>query len=185
MKKISFLLVFAILFSCKKDSKSEVKQDSNIEETTPKMKVVENFTLTLKGIVEKDDKFQMFYFETDKDPVSEKKSVWAKVTPSKEEQEIKFVLPKDVYPMNVRIDLGVNNKQENITINECVLQYKKYDYKINGKELVKYFTLNQCVKMVSDSINYNLMPMKVGEVKKYDPYIVGNKLFENILIEEL
>ena len=183
-----FLICFA--FSCK-DSKNVSKQDLELKTepgVTPLKKdnlSVEKFTLIIKGIITKEDNFQVFYIESEADSHTEQKSVWVKVSPSDYKQEIKFELPEGVYPKNLRIDLGNNKKQESITINELILKYKKYDFKIKGSDLLKYFKYNDEIKMLSDSLTFKFIPILYNGVEKYDPYMVGNKGLENLLLEEL
>ncbi|WP_146109720.1 hypothetical protein [Jejuia pallidilutea] len=183
MKKIIMIAIMflCVLTSCK--NRENKTPEDNVE--TKEVLSVDKFTVVLRGIITKDDNFQVFYTEYEGDVHTEAKSVVAKVFPSDDEQDITFELPKKVYPMNLRIDLGNNIKQESITINELIFKYKKGDYRINSKELNKYFTFNKGIEMLSDSITFKLKPISYQGIEKHDPYMVGNKSFIDMLTVEL
>src|SRR6478672_3160052 len=126
--KARFLIVLivatALFTSCKNDKTEEDKAAS----TDTKFKVV------LSATVKKSDNFQLFYSEGKIDePFNEENSMWVDVkADSTKVQDIEFTLPDNVIPSYLRIDLGLNDKQKDIIINNFKMSYNGKSFEARG-----------------------------------------------------
>ena len=165
MKKyIVFVFAFiALLVSCKNNN------DANKEavQKAPKVKekVSKEFRVSIKGKFSKEDSFQLYYIEDESETYSEKKSIWAKVDPSDASQEVTFVIPNEIYPNNIRLDLGINKEQVSIDIEEIKLSYKKNQLVILGSEVKDYFALNRHMKQEDVSNTFELVTVDTDGVE--------------------
>lgn len=184
--KMSLLLCCIMFFSvgCKQKADQEPLEptEENIIQNSESKKV---FSLTLEAVVKKEDVFSLFYTQYEGENFSGEQMINTKVYPSDQAQEIKFELPEEDYPLNIRVDFGSNPSQESIIITEFDLKYYNSSYKIKGSELYKYFNFNEGVEMLSDSLTFKLKSFKNESVEKYDPYIVGNDRCINLLQQDI
>lgn len=182
-----FVFIATILFmtSCKEGTDKN-KQDASNPSSNNSIKVISSegdshFYLTLRSKFNKWDKVHMYYRESEYDDYSGERKIEVVVEPNGNFQDIKFELKKDIYPYNIRIDLGENIEQSNVIIEECVLSYGKYNYSIKGKDLNKYFHFNQGVEITSDSSTFLLKTFKRNNNNIYDPFIRGKLKLSDIL----
>ena len=185
MKKyIVFVVAFIALFvSCK--NKNESNKGTVQEVLKVKEKVSKDFIVSIKGKFEKEDSFQLYFIEEGSEPYSEKKSVWAKVDPSKDSQEVTFVIPNEIYPHNIRLDLGINSQQNTIDIEEITLNYKKNQLVVLGSEVKDYFALNKHMKQEGMSNTFELITVSLDGKEIYDPCMFGGSKLSNYIFEEL
>lgn len=179
-------LIVLVLFSCTGEKK--IKNNTNeVEQEKEKLEVIikEKFTVILRGIILKEDLFQVHYLNSGGEAYDGQKSISVSVKSSPDEQDIEFELPKGVYPHNLRIDIGDNKNQEEIRINEIIFLFEKYNFKIKGKEILKYFKPSPFIQVSNDSITYYTKELNFNNVLKYDPYLAGLKDLEEALLSEL
>jgi hypothetical protein len=127
----------------------------------------------------------MYYRLYESDQYSGAEKITKEVIPNGNFQEIKFELKEQVYPYNIRLDLGENKEQPPVLIEECVLHYGNETFKIEGKDLNKYFHFNKGIEVNSDSTTFTLKTFKRGDVDIYDPFIRGNLKLNNVLETKL
>lgn len=146
MKKIILLLLFTSLFSCKNETKNEENLVTAEKEVFDKtlMRVV------FKIIAEKDDKACLFYTEDGTINFEDKKSIWADVKGSKNQQELVFTLPKDVLPTQLRIDLGrgVNPEQTYYDIKGFRIEYLDKKFEVDNTNVFNYFYANKDINII-------------------------------------
>ncbi|WP_179337516.1 hypothetical protein [Winogradskyella ludwigii] len=174
MKRALIYLLFAgtlFLFasSCGEEKKEKITGPIIIEDK-------DLFSLKLTAIVKEDDSFDVFYVQNENEKFTGKQIITTKVTGSDLEQDIYFKLPEGDYPYNLRLDLGVNKNQIDVTIIDLTMQYSDDKYKIIGKDLYKHFNFQDVLQMSPDSTKY-----KVSLKDKHDPFITGNDGFKVIL----
>ena len=159
---VAFFLI-NVLSGCKNNSAKE-----NVE-AEKKEAVVENqFKVTLTATVKKDDNFQLYYNETTfETPYKEENAIWVEVKGSETPQEITFSLPVDVIPNYLRLDIGINDKQDPITINNFKIDYLKKQFNVNGASFFDYFTISDCIE-VNDKPNGLIKTFK-NKSNIYDP----------------
>lgn len=155
---IPALFLVTILFSCKEDKKEEVK--------TEKEKVT--FDVSLNMIVKQDDNFQIFYTDEATPNFDEIKSMWLPVKGSENAQDIVFHLPEDVIPLNVRVDLGNNEKQLPMKLNNFKMKYLDKVYELKDTLILTNFVIGEQLKY--DKATSTLTPNK-GTAKIYDPLL--------------
>ena len=98
----------------------------------------ENFTVTIEGVFGKNDKLQVFYLTKDSE-WNDENSVVMPVYASSEMQKIEVVLPEKVSPINIRVDVGENKFQSNITIKNISVLYKTKTIDGNNGNFTDYF----------------------------------------------
>lgn len=177
--KFLLILVLLIFIGCK-ESKSENTNDVKVKSEVNQTKK-ETFIVTLKGVFEKDDTFGLFYTENETEKFSADQLVTTKFSAQKGIQDIVLETPRGVYPLTFRLDFGSNREQSKIKIYECILNYEGNSYTIEGKNLKKYFTFNDGIKMESDSLTFSLKTFNFKGKDVYDPYIKGNKNLTEVL----
>lgn len=133
--KLKILLVALVLVvvSCKDEPKTENEQVDNQE-----VKVAEKtFKLTLNTVVSKNDDFCLLY--TEDGSLNFEKGIWKEVKASENEQSIVFILPEEVQPSQLRLDLGKNPEQQDIVIKSIKFEYGSNSREIKGFEMGVFF----------------------------------------------
>jgi hypothetical protein len=156
---IASALFFSLLFSCKEDKK-EGENKSN--ETT---EVVSNiFVVTLDLIAKKNDNMHLYYTEDNSINFSEEKSVWAEIKGSETSQIVIFKLQEDVFPTDLRLDLGYgkNIEQKEIVVNNIALNFLNKSFNIKSSEIANYFYPNK-ENTVLDAATGTLSRMKADQ----------------------
>ena len=129
---LSILLVTVFFTGCKND-----KSVDSLEVVTPE--VVDNtFKVTLKVIVKKDDDFSL-YFTEDGSINFKDQPIWQGVKGSESLQDVVYVLPEGTYPTQLRLDFGLKQDQEDITLKSVKMEYKGKTREILGAELINFF----------------------------------------------
>ncbi len=131
--KINFLFILLLLtvVSCKE---KENNSDSNVE----KQEVAANaFKLTLNIIAKKKDNFCLLY--TEDGSLNFNDGIWSQSKGSESEQAIEFALPKDVFPTQLRLDLGKNKEQEDLVIKSIKFEYQGKIRELKGAEMGVFF----------------------------------------------
>ena len=137
---ILIVLFLSVFIGCKED-----KPVDNLE--VVKNETVDDlFRVTLSVIVKKQDDFALYYTEDGTVNFFEIEPIWKPVSASNIEQEITFTLPEDVYPSQLRFDLGLKEDQEDIVIKGVKITYKGNVFEAYGTEFFTYFRAdeNQC-----------------------------------------
>jgi len=131
--KINFLfvLLFLTVVGCKEKENNSNSATNNQEVTA------DNFKLTLNIIAKKKDNFCMLY--TEDGSLNFNEGVWSQSKGSDTEQAIEFALPKDVFPTQLRLDLGKNKEQEDLVIKSIKLEYKGKVRELKGAEMGVFF----------------------------------------------
>lgn len=190
MKKLEvlILLAFIAVVSCKKDG-TPVRENSNkeieipVKGTSNKKKetpsYAEAFTITLDAKITKDDNFQVFYLEQGDKAFSEAKSKWLKIDGNENIQKVSFIIPKNIIPVSLRLDLGRNINQKLIYIEGITFSHKANSFYISNSEILEYFTPNGCVS-VNDNSEFLLSEVMNGEKVFYAPLCMPK---EDLLLE--
>jgi len=189
MQKIYILIVLTLfLFSCKGEQKQEQVIDQPSAIDAIENKALKNTTVvTLKGVFEKDDKFQLLYTESKEENYTSKKIITKKIIGSYSEQEITYILPKGIYPSKIRLDFGKNKEQGAIMINSVSISLESQVIEISNTEFLSYFKPNSWISKinVSNESEYKLIvkELKVSSnnTVSYAPYFSAT----NKLISEL
>lgn len=166
MKKLSILIVLSLtlLTSCKDNKGTEQSEETTVKEVANLVKV------SLTATVKKDDNFQLFFKEEDavEIPFAEQDAIWKEVKGSEQSQVIEFLLPENVLPNYLRLDVGTNPENEKINILNFKIEYldKKIDIS-SAAFFDNYFINNPCI-IVEDKATGLIKTQKENDF--YDPF---------------
>lgn len=155
---IASLLLSVAFYSCKDDKKSEAVK----AEEKPK-----TFDIALNMTVKQNDRFQLFYTDEATPGFEEKKSVWVDVKGSEKPQDIIFNLPEDEIPTNLRLDLGVNNKQPEMKFNSFSLSYFDKNFTLKDSSILQFFVPGQ----IEFNKETSTIKTNQGSAVAYDPML--------------
>lgn len=127
---VGIILASVLFVGCKNDKATQTV----IEEPA----IDEQFKITLDMIVKQDDDFQVYYKNGDAQ-FNEEQSVWVNVKGSGAPQQVVFRLPQGVVPDLIRIDLGMSNTQEDMTITGIHVDYLGKNFTTQGPDIANYF----------------------------------------------
>ncbi|MCM4161970.1 MULTISPECIES: hypothetical protein [unclassified Arenibacter] len=165
MKKIVFISIIILVLGCKNINKNRKMQNDT--------EMINNYLeVILKIKILEDDIFEIFFAENIKDNYTAKNKIKSTITGNEDFQHIVFKLPNRTYPLKLRIDLGANNNETPIEIEQIKLSTGKNFKIFHGKELKKYFRINNYIINEPDSNIY--FRIKINE--KYDPYLLSTDL---------
>lgn len=145
---LSILLVTVFFTGCKND-----KSVDSLDVVKPE--VVDNsFKIVLKAIIKKDDDVALYYTEDGTTNFYDVKPIWQGVKGSENEQEITYTLPADVYPTQIRFDLGLKKDQEDITVKGVRMTYLGKTFEAYGPKFWLFFRddKNQCTVDINTGI---------------------------------
>lgn len=172
--RILLMLLILVFSACKQTP----KPNQSIEKKEVNLECIINARVTV------DDVFEVYFYEEGDLTFHPQDFVEAKVLGSLEPQEIKFTLPEHIIPLRIRLDVGKNINQEEITLHSVKLVYddKEYiftnDLLVNGFKPSKYITINKTER----NIKFNTQELE----GKYDPYFYSPKISNivNYLMED-
>lgn len=116
------LVLASAVLSCKNQTKNQTINEEVLSQST-------SFKVIVNVVVKKNDDFCLLY--TQDGTINFKDGVWKEVKGSDVEQTVEFYLPEDIYPTQLRLDLGRSKEQDDIIIKSV-----KFDYLGNVLELV-------------------------------------------------
>ncbi|MFY7743626.1 MAG: hypothetical protein ACOVQR_13325 [Flavobacterium sp.] len=136
MKLKSILLLFFVsltFVNCKNDGKQS-ETDNQTQEVETNKNV---FKVAINVLVKKNDNFCLLY--TEDGTINFKEGVWQEVKGSDNEQIVEFSLPDDVFPSQLRLDLGQNLDQEDIVIKTVTFSYLDNSRVLEGPQIGVFF----------------------------------------------
>lgn len=133
-----FILFFCFfsLVGCKD------KATDNAEGTIESETASKSFKVTLKVIAQKKDSFCLLYTEDGTINFGEQ-GIWKGIEGSENEQSVLFEFPEEVFPTSLRLDLGIEKEQSQITLKSVILEYNGKRREIAGAELGVFFRGNE------------------------------------------
>lgn len=174
---ITILLLVTTLFSCKNESNNEKSEVENNQ-----TEVSKNFKVTLNVVVKKDDNFQVYYTEKTSSDFNEKESVWVEVKGSENPQDVVFYIPENVLPSMFRLDLGVNDKQEDIKLNSVNVEYLGKSFKSDIPLLANYF---RALDSTQVDVKKGLIKATFKDGKRVEPAIYPHEEILKMELEKL
>lgn len=144
----SVLLPLIMLISCN----SAQKDDATLE----KQSSPDQVTLTLETSFLQNDKFQIYYTKEPNVELSGEHVIDKYVYGNAQMQKIDFKFPKGVIPFKIRLDLGENMDQKNISVKNISIQFE--DQVINGDDgqFMKSWTTNESLVYDTSKFIYNI-----------------------------
>jgi hypothetical protein len=131
---ILFTLITTLFVGCKDDGKTNESTD-----LTKQVKVEEGLKVSLEGIIKKDDKIHLYYTEDGSIDFSKNPPMITKVVGSEVSQIVNFNFPEEVFPNEIRFDMGTNLAQEPIVLKSIKFEYKGKTRVFVGPEIGMYF----------------------------------------------
>ena len=151
---ISLLLSLSIL-SCKKEDKKEMHPEQVKEDSTKDL-----FKVTLDLLIKKNDTIHLYYTEDGSINFNEENSIWLPVEGKNANQEVTFLLPKDIFPTEFRLDFGVNKNQDEVFLNKVKFDYLDKSFVANDSIIYNYFRIDE---------NVTIMNPKTKGLSRKDP----------------
>ena len=157
-----FILLFLTIVSCK-------EKENNSDSGTNNQEVVaaDVFKVTLNIIAKKKDNFCLLY--TEDGSLNFNEGIWNQSKGSDSEEAIVFALPKDVFPTQLRLDLGKSKEQEDLVIKSIKFEYKGKVRELKGAEMGVFFRADAS-KCTFDAITGVVKAIEKDGNKEYSLY---------------
>ncbi len=133
----TFTILLSLIFSCQEG----VKKVETTSVPTDAEMLDNSFNVTLKVIATKDDDFCVLF--TEDGSINFKEGVWKEVKGAPTEQIIKFSLPSDVIPTQLRLDLGKNATQTDLVLKSVQFEYQGNARLLEGVEMGAFFRADE------------------------------------------
>ncbi len=130
---ILLTLITSVFIGCKDDGKTSESTD-----LTKQIKVEEGVKVSLEAIIKKDDEIHLYYTE-DGSIDFKNPPMTTKVVGNENAQIVTFNFPEEVFPNEVRLDMGTNLAQEPIILKSIKFEYKGKTRLFVGPEIGMYF----------------------------------------------
>ncbi|MFE3872328.1 hypothetical protein ACFX5F_13955 [Flavobacterium sp. ZS1P70] len=159
IKLTTAIFFFAIAFvSCKNEDKKAT--------AVPVEEVKANtFDVIVDLVIKKDDELILFYKDSSINYFDEKNTVYYGLKGKQEPQTITFSIPEGVLPNDIRFDISSKKDQSPIKINSIRLSFEGRTFRVDQKDLLKYFTPNEFITFDESSATATL----ISKGEKYDP----------------
>lgn len=181
MKNIVFglLLMILSLYSCKENNNKPVSEQDN---GPVKVELKDYFQVSMNVEVEKDDVFEVYFYETGSTTFHPRDFVSMKVNGGDGNQNLIIDLPDNIYPERLRLDFGKNKNQGLLKINSISLVFNEKEYEFSDKEIINEFKASKFIDFDEENLSFRT---KVID-GKYDPYFYTKKLTNivNFLLED-
>jgi hypothetical protein len=158
------LFLTVTLISCK-EAKNQENEAQAQEPATPV------FKMTVSLIAKKTDDFCLLY--TQDGSIAFKDGIWKEVKGLDNEQMVEFSLPTDVFPTQLRLDLGRNKDQEDIVISAIKFEYAGHVRVVKGFEMGLFFRADN-TKCSFDPMT-GIVKALVKDGKKESPSLYPNE----------
>lgn len=173
-KNVLLILFTLIIFvGCKNDKNQESDKVLVIEKPKDIFKV--KFDL----IIKKDDSLQLYFKDETMSDWDFSKCVTSVVKGSDEVQQINFSLPEEVFPTELRFDLGLNKNQSEVEIKNFKIEYLDKSFEAKDTLFFQYFYPN-------DQIEYNRSKAIAKPIilkdKVYDPIFMSRQVLTDQII---
>lgn len=155
------LAVMALFISCDKKEKKEKKEE--VEEIK-----ANTFDVTVNLTAAKGDELILFYKDASISYFDDKNTVYYGIKGSPEPQNITFSIPEGILPNDIRFDISSKDNQEPIIINAVTLSFEGRTFRIEPKDILKYFTPNEFI-VFDETTGTATFIKKEGN---YDPYFL-------------
>lgn len=159
--KFFCILLFLSLVSCKDNENSSGKESE-------KQEVAANvFKLTLNIVAKKKDDFCLLY--TENGSLNFNDGIWKGINGMDNEQAVEFSLPKDVFPTQLRLDLGKNKEQEDLVIKSIKFEFQGKVRELKGAEMGVFFRADAS-KCTFDAITGVVKAIEKDGIREYSLY---------------
>lgn len=128
--------------------------------------------VSMKVLVEKDVKFQLFYCTNYSGTYEEEHSQTISITGIDSLQDVSFLLPEGSEPLRIRIDLGENRLMSKMYLKEISFTNGKKVKSFTNYEIAEMFKFNDDAEFIQE-----LGMIKFNNSKDmYDPYLISKNI---------
>lgn len=175
MKKIIFIAIAILSFSCKNEANTRETntQEANTEETkATEVALKDNILkISINIVVPQDDKLQLFYVDDDPEGnFNPDKRLAINVKANDNAQKITFSLPEGVFPYKLRLDLGENSFESAIYVNSINLELNNNVIDIENEVLERFFQPNIYLEREGNGFNRKVIDGRC------DPFLLSTEL---------
>lgn len=167
MKKTVFIFTILLIFSCKDEKKSSIAPVDVSSENVAKDDIL---TITLDVRTKEDDKFEIYYVDDfSENGYSADKRLAVYVKGNKDYQSITFTLPKEVWPHQLRLDLGENNNKYETPVEIKSIRFKlnNNNFELDGPTIESFFHPNAYMEPITNGYSRKVVD------GKYDPFLIA------------
>jgi len=158
MIKTTFLsLLFLTLLNVSCGSKEEEQSSENATDKGSK-----NVQLILEFKTTVNDKFKIYYSKNPNTEIGGELFIDKYIYGDDDMQKATFNFPKGDLPYKIRLDVGTNQKVENITIKNISIAYGDKTLSGDEGEFMKFWSPNECIKFDDVNYLYTLVPSTNG-----------------------
>ncbi|WP_165749401.1 alginate O-acetyltransferase AlgX-related protein [Cellulophaga sp. Z1A5H] len=140
-----------------------------------------NLKVILSAKVLKDDMFQLFYEEEEKDGFSHKKTVDVEISGKKDFQEITFMVPKIASLNRLRLDIGNNKNQNSIIIRSIRFSLDEQVIIYDVEAFNRLFKPNNYVKKIDKNGTFKGLSAMRKNKKIFDPYFSSRRTSNELI----
>ncbi|WP_299108177.1 hypothetical protein [uncultured Winogradskyella sp.] len=169
MRKVLVVFVLLTLFCCEEKNKPTIIDNAKAKQ--------EFLTVTVKAIVVEDDTFDLFFSEHILSQYNPDEHVSLKVKGGNNTQELVFNLPKEIYPIKLRLDVGAKEHNTVIKIDEVVFSTGNKKKIINSNEFDLIFKPNKYLEKTDGINTYKRQTIN----NFYDPFFVTINIEEMVM----
>lgn len=164
MKKMILLSLSTLILST---SCSEEKKELKTDKTTAQYEGVE---VIVEGVFKENDKISVFYDQNlEKGNFSSDKKVEKMVYGSPVLQKFVFQIPEDAEPTGIKIDLGVNPSQKEVTSKNISVAYQNDTINGDNGAFLNLFKFKNQLTYDENRFVYTIQ----GQDGAYNPYLSG------------
>ncbi|WP_438964937.1 hypothetical protein [Flavobacterium sp.] len=170
IKKLLLLSFSTFILACGKENPN--KEEKNNSTT------LENVELLIEFNYNTPDKFIVYYSTDLNEEIDGSKMIEKKVFGGNYMQKLNFNFPNGDLPKVIRLDVGKNQKAENIIIKNISIKYNNKI--INGDDglFIANWDCNKSIIFDEENLKYNIVPFE----GKKDPVLISNvNLTEELL----
>ena len=175
MRQLTALVVLFII-ACKNDQKQIRNTESEVFGISIRdQKIGEGrFEVTLEAIVLENDRFQLYYSDSDYNNFSDDRMAETLVRGDTIPQRITFILDYGVIPKKLRLDTGINYSQKPIVFTSLVIGYGNKQFSFDPEMFAQLFRTNRHADFTLETRS---IETKVID-NRYDPHFVSINLEE-------
>lgn len=152
-----------LIVSCNNEEKNSTNKTVNTE-----LDLKDKLIVTIEGVFPKNDRIQLFY--SNDTNFDEKSSIYQSVYGQTVLQKVVFILPNNVKPQNLRLDLGENKNQTSLTIKDITIEYNGVFIEHEPETFRDYFEDTYYTVFNSETREYDL---KMTDDNLFDPILMG------------
>lgn len=120
-----------------------------------------------------DERIQLFYTSSEKESFNNELRILKKISGSNEFQNINFEIPKTTKPIKFRLDLGENQLETPIFIQNIEIENGKTSIEVDNETLRRFFKPNIYLK------TYDFKKFERKKINgKYDPFLISTPLLD-------